>query len=81
MKIKIQKLENEIKITSANKILEIREDSTTWNSESINKFLIAIATKDSENKIEIDFDENENDAQYKWIVELFKEFKKTYEEQ
>ncbi len=80
MKIKITKSNDEIKITVADKVVEVRENSPTWNSNSINKLLIAIATKDSENKIEIDYDKNENDAQYKWIVELFETFKKTYEE-
>ena len=80
MKIKIAKSNDEIKITVADKVVEVRENSPTWNSKSINELLIAIATKDSENKIEIDYDQNENDAQYKWIVELFETFKKAYEE-
>ena len=83
MKINIEYIKEEkggyTKVSSANKELVVKKDSPTWTNEKINEFLIALATKDSEGKIEISYSEDIEDNIYLHIIELFKDFKKNYE--
>lgn len=61
--------------------LDINIESSNWNSEGINKFLIKIATTTpNENRIELAYDQDEftNNKIYKHLVELFLEFAKEY---
>ena len=80
MKVKISFIEDEryTLVTAANLELVIKKESPTWTSESINEFLIAIATKDSNDKIEIDVLSKTEDVIYKHTVDLFNDFSNTY---
>lgn len=68
-----------ILVKFAKQELIIDSNSTKWNSEGINEFLInlAAAIPDGEN-IEIDFDKENKDEIYLHIVDLFSEFAKEY---
>ncbi len=80
MKLEIKKNdEKTIFAKFANEELEISETSENWNTEGINKFLIKLASKTpSGEKIEIIFDDKEENKIYKHIVDLFNEFAKEY---
>lgn len=60
--------------TSKYRIVASKE-SSDWNSDGINKFLInvAISTPDEE-QLEINFDNKNQNSMYKYIVDLFNEF-------
>lgn len=83
MKLEIKKIEENkyiVKYGRDNE-LDISIESENWNSEGINKFLIKLATTTvDENRIELDFDEQEYEKNkvYNHIVELFREFANEY---
>lgn len=67
--------EKEIEVKFANEVLKINDQSSDWNIEGINKFLINLALKTpDDSRIEIIYDENEEDKIYKHIYLLFKSF-------
>ena len=80
MTLEIKKIdEKNIIVKFANEELDINEKSENWNTDGINKFLVKLASKTPSNeKIEILFDEQEDNLIYKHIVSLFKEFVNEY---
>ncbi|MGL4951993.1 MAG: hypothetical protein ACRC4L_03355 [Mycoplasma sp.] len=72
---KIQNETSEIFVTFARKELIVSKDSQTWNTESINKFLIEIVSEiPEEEKLEIQFDDSNENPIYIHIVDLFNNF-------
>lgn len=76
MNLTITKInEKEFEVKFANEVLKINEQSLDWNIQGINKFLINLALKTpDDSKIEIIYDEKEEDKIYKHIYLLFKNF-------
>lgn len=75
MKLKIKRDNEKIFVSFAKEALEISENSTNWNTDGINKFLIKIASSLSEDeKIEIDYEKIEGDEVFQYIVDLFSKF-------
>lgn len=75
--------DNEIEV-SVNKFkLLVSEKSENFNIESINKFLVAIASSLPEDeKLEIEqivSEDKKEDKTFKYVVHLFEEFKKNLE--
>ncbi|MGL4948687.1 MAG: hypothetical protein ACRC42_04925 [Mycoplasma sp.] len=74
----IEKTQEESKVILVNfgkKELQISEDSQSWNTESINKFLIEVVSGLPEGeKIELIYDDKNEDDIYLHIVDLFSEF-------
>ncbi|TCG11571.1 hypothetical protein [Mycoplasma todarodis] len=72
---------NEILVSFGKEVLEVSETSQDWNNQGINNFLIklASATPDKETMV-IDYDEEDENAVYKHIVQLFKSFTDEYNE-
>ena len=85
MELKINnKNDQEVIVSFAREKLSINigedafENNTNWNTTSINKFLILLASSlDKEDVIEVKADESENTS-YKHIVELFTAFAEEY---
>ena len=74
-----QKETKEILVSFAKEILTISEDSEDWSNDGINKFLIGLASKTPDGeKIEIKYDEENEDPTFKHIIQLFNEFTKEY---
>lgn len=69
------KSDEQIIISFGKKQIICSKQTDEWNSEKINAFLIdlASATPDDE-KIEIEYDENNKADNYRHIVELFSSF-------
>ena len=81
MILKIKKQEDKIFVSFANESIMVSKDSTEWNDKGINNFLIQLASKTpDEDKIELEFDNKNNEEVYKHIVFLFKTFINTYNE-
>lgn len=80
MLLEIKKIdENKFIAKFANEELEISEQSQDWNMEGINKFLIKLASKTPVNeKIELNFDVQEENKVYLHIIDLFQEFINEY---
>ena len=80
MIIKITKTEEMIKVEAGEMILEIKEESSTWNTESVNNFLIHCSSLLSEGDVmEIsEIDRNIKDVIYKHVHELFQTFVNKY---
>ncbi|MGL4950554.1 MAG: hypothetical protein ACRC4M_01785 [Mycoplasma sp.] len=74
----IEKNQNDVKqifVTFAKKELIVSKDSQTWNTESINKFLIEIVSDiPQDEKIELEFDKKNDNPVYIHVVDLFKSF-------
>ncbi len=70
---------NEILVSFGKEVLEVSETSQDWNNQGINNFLIklASATPDKET-IVLDYDENDENAVYKHVTQLFESFIKEY---
>ena len=80
MIIRITKTEEMIKVEAGESILEIKKDSSTWNTESINYFLIHCSSLLNEGDImEVSkIDDDIDDVTYKHVHELFKTFVNKY---
>lgn len=67
--------EKQVSVKFSDNELKINEQSSDWNIEGINKFLINLASKTPDGeRIKIIFDDNEQDEIYKHILFLFKSF-------
>lgn len=80
MLLEIKKIdENKFIAKFANEELEISEQSQDWNIEGINKFLIKLASKTPvKEKIELKFNNQEENKVYLHLIDLFQEFIKEY---
>ncbi|MDK2819756.1 MAG: hypothetical protein KFW07_02875 [Mycoplasmataceae bacterium] len=82
MKLTIKKeqdKEKEYLVGFAKEVLRISENSEDWSNDGINTFLINLASKTPEgDKINLEFDHENEDPVYKHIVMLFKEFTDEY---
>lgn len=76
MILNIKKInDKQFEVNFSDQKLEIDEKSPNWNIEGINKFLINLASKTPDDeKIELRFDDKEEDKIYKHICFLFKNF-------
>ena len=80
MTIKITKTDEMIKVETGEMILEIKKESSTWNTESINNFLIhcsSLLSKDDIMKVS-KIDQSIEDVTYKHVHELFQTFVNKY---
>ena len=80
MKIQITKTDEMIKVEAGQSILEIKKESTSWNTEAINNFLIHCSSLlNIGDDMEVsDIDESIQDITYKHVHELFKTFANKY---
>ena len=80
MIIKITKTDEMIKVEAGESILEIKKESSTWNTESINNFLIHYSSLLNEGDVMqvSDIDESIKDVTYKHVHELFQTFVNKY---
>ena len=80
MIIKITKTDEMIKVEAGESILEIKKESSTWNTESINNFLIHYSLLLNEGDVMqvSDIDESIKDVTYKHVHELFQTFVNKY---
>ena len=79
LKITHQKDEKKILISFDNNILEVSDTSNNWNNEGINQFLIKIAAKIKfDTSLEIDYEKENQDPIYNFVVDLFKKFQEIW---
>lgn len=80
MLLEIKKIdENKFIAKFANEELEISEQSQDWNIEGINKFLIKLVSKTPvKEKIELKFNNQEENKVYLHLIDLFQEFINEY---
>ena len=80
LRIKLNKVLKEITVKPGNgKPLVINEEVQDWNSNGINNFLIRVVSSNVENEdLTIEYEEDEEDVTYKFIVQLFQTFIEKY---
>ena len=80
MQINIKIDEGNVTVKAGKKMLEIRNDSPSWNTTHINEFLIHCSSiVDKGEKLELsDKDEAEDNLTYKHVYKLFNIFVEQY---